>query len=254
MNENNAGAGSGMPDAGATSGNGGNGSADIERLINDAINKAVPGILKRALPAMIPQLIEAQLAAMAEKDPAPTSPTEGAAPANGIAGNNANLKAHEARLAQLEAKLKASEEARAAAEQNARTANLMANVEAAFSKGIGADNPALRHLVKSYAADKRFDFDENGQPGVRFKREWGDELVPLDKGFSELLSTELKPFVPARNGSAPPSHVQGRGQPYKPQQQQAQQPGRPFFMNEVISELGKDRPELAAAIDQSASR
>lgn len=249
--------------AGADSGNvgnagtgSGNASADIERIVNETLNKAIGPAIARVLGSQLPRAIEAAIAASAPKVKASESDETGGVVAD--AGNGAGasdkltMKTLSSQLEAMQRQLKASQEATQSAQRAARDARLRADVRAAMAAKIGADNPALDLLMDSLVdVKKRFDVDESGAAVARFKREWGDEVLPLAKALDEMALGELKPYLPARSGNLPPSQVGGRGQPQQRNNGQSV-PTMPFFMNDMLAEIGKDRPELAASLEAQA--
>jgi hypothetical protein len=121
------------------------------------------------------------------------------------------LKAMEERYRALESKMAAETKSRQEAEERAIDARLRSEVRSKLAGAIDAKylDVAMDSL---YDARKRFALGEDGQAGVKFKREGGyEDIVPLEAGIKELVSSELKHFVPAKNAGLPPAGNNLRG-------------------------------------------
>jgi hypothetical protein len=253
-------------DAGDASGNGASGTesgnselaALIDAKVNEVFNKALGPRIERALGAKLPALLEAQIKPLTEalKVGASSGKPEGgdgaAAPEGSAQGERLSLKAlqtqFDERYKALQHKLEASERQRTEAEAKAQAAKLGAEVRSLMGQHLEAHmvDPLFTHF------GERFGTDENGQTVVKFRRDWGEEPLPLDKGFDELLKTDLKPYLPARNANLPPAHIRppGPGQPYQPPRP-GQGPYNPL-LERIADAQSKERPHVAQALRDAA--
>lgn len=234
--------------------------SDIARIVGEEVNRQFKGRLKSELASAVSTAFAGALPALLEQLKAkptdsPAASTGNPAP-DGNAAEKLNMKALNEQLAALNARLAASEKAREASAAEAREATLGSKVREMFSKHLGADNPITGPLYDSmHRVGKRFDLDEGGNVVVKFRRGNGsdayDEALPMDQGFKELLASDLKPYIQARAAGLPSAGGNGRGSAIR---QPTAPAGMPFFMQEFVSEVSKDRPEVASAlIEQSAA-
>lgn len=127
---------------------------------------------------------------------------------NGVSGEqDAQLAKFKAQAEEALRKVEQANKAREAAEEQARKDRLVSALDGALGKtfpGANAENAKAWLLYHDRVA-----YDENGNPGIRFKRNFGgyetEEILPLDKGIEEFVGTDQgKSFLPPRN-------VQGTG-------------------------------------------
>ena len=147
------------------------------------------------------------------------------------------------------------------ADERALDIQMRSEVRAAYARALGADSPHLDALMDShYDVRKRFGRTDDGKVGVKFKRDWGEEVVPLDKAMEDMAKGELKPFLPARAGSLPPSSITPlrgavNGGHRAPSGEATSPPGQPW-LDEVADSVKKRHPiaaaNLAAAADAPA--
>lgn len=113
--------------------------------------------------------------------------------------NSANSEVT-AKLAAMQAKIDAAEEARNTAESTSKEqAMLNAFNEAAGNAGVTRDRVAhLRAVVHS--ADGRLQYRDDGTFGMQFKRDGYDEIVDFEDALPQFLKTDGgKHFLPASN-------------------------------------------------------
>ena len=262
-------------DADAPSGNGASGGGsdnpsgtgagnpkELERLINDAISRALGARLKRLdlenLDDRIAKGVDQHLTKIAASIPdAAPKPAAGDA----AAGDRQTLKSLEQKLEQkwgneiatLKKRVEDEQTARRAAEEQAIDARVRSVVEAKFAGTFGAESPLVGTLMDSlYDVKKRFIRAEDGSIQVRFKGEYGEEIVALEDGFKRLCDTELKHLVPAKTAQLPSATFQPpRGTPLIPHAQ----PGQPVngLFVEFARGFQQESPELAARLLQQAA-
>lgn len=227
-------------------------ASDMAALIAAEVGKQVNGRL-RTLPELVAKAVADSVPAIVEqigKAPKPADPAAQPSGNDAEKDQKLTLKALHDQIAGLTKAIEAEKKRTAEAEAAARGARLDSEVRAAFQKQLG-DGPFVAPLVaQHHGVGKAFDLDADGKVVAKVKRDGYEESVPIADWFKERAE-EFKPFLPTANRGLPPSSVPGRGQPYRPQNQTAA-PGMPFWMNDVITEVGKDRPELAAAIAAQA--
>lgn len=222
--------------------------------VNDKVHAAITEREKRSAGSVEEQVAKhvADLKAKAD-EAAKAEDAKKAAAADGGASDKITLKSLQEQIAKQQesfaAQLAASNKARQDAEQKARETRMRADVQSMFGARVGADNPHIKaNLAAMFDIDKRFVPLDDGSTGIKFKREGGyEETMPLDKGFDELLSGELKHVVPAKAGNLPPTGFRGiPGQPYRaPQPGQQAQPG---LMGIVATQLGTTSPDAGNAL------
>jgi hypothetical protein len=143
-------------------------------MINDAVSKAIGSRMKRLN-------LEEQITAAVQKTLAATqaAPAEQAAeaPSHGEP-ERLNLKTIDARFKAVQEELARERQARQAAEQSATQTRLRNDLQNAFAKHAGSDNPHLQHYLNSYLGQFKV---ENGVTYHSRKDEFGsEEMVPLD--------------------------------------------------------------------------
>lgn len=250
--------GNGIPSS-ASAGDTANGSgavntAEIEKLVNDVVSKAIGARMKRLnLEETIAKAVESQLEKVAQHASV-DKPADQPAANGGESGERLNLKALDERYRQLEQRFQQEQKARQEAESRARDARYRSEVQAELAKHIGADNPHLKpYMATLYDVEKRFG-EENGQFGIKFKRDWGEEHVPLSTGVKELIDTELKHLVQQSKVRDLPPNGAGvvRGNPYQPPRPHGpqSQPGQrvnPLYAT-IADAVADHRPEVAQQI------
>lgn len=252
--------------AGGTSGNGSSASEggtssginaeSIEKLVNEAVSKAIGARLKRLnLEDQITAAVDKHL----EKIASETAPNQQidaskqAAPVNGgEETQRLSLKALNEQIANLTKGIEAERKRSAEAEAKARDIRRTSSVESAFAKHLGADSPHLKPYVNMYQA--QFE-DRDGVIGRKSVGEYGDEkFVPLDDAIGELFKGELKHLVQTNKAAAMPANG-WRGAVGQPMQQQAQgqQRANPLLM-EIAQGLNDTRPEAAQILANDATK
>jgi hypothetical protein len=210
--------------------------SEISKLISEEIGKQLNGRLfkggglakaiQEALSASLPQLVEQHLEKVATSAaPAETTETKSA---------NITMRALEDKYKALEAKHQASEKARQDAEAKALDTRLRSDVRAKLATSI---DPKYLDMAMDSLFDtrKRFAFDDQGNASVKFQRDGYAELVSLEKGIPELVSGELKHFIPAKNANLPSAAPGLRG--YVPPAQTSPQSNP--FADEIINHFGR---------------
>lgn len=214
-------------------------SADFDAKLNRAITGHIARLEKK-FAAMMASAVNSELDRLAQ---APVSEAAAApqAASDNASGERPTLKALEGKLTQLQQQLQSEQKARQDAEQRALDARTRADVQAQFAKVLGAENPLLGHLMESYYdVRKRFARGEDGSTAVKFKRDWGEELLPLEAGFKELMDQELKHLIPAKTAKLPPAGFPGLpGQPVaqRPAPVNGQQTPRNPFAEVLANQL-----------------
>lgn len=212
----------GTPGSGSNSGSGsgnpsGGDSPDIERMINDAVSKALGARMKRLnLEEQIAAAVQKTLAA-AQSAPAQAETAQ--AQDHGDQEQRTNLKTLNSQMKAMQERLDAEVRARQEAESRATQVKLQSDLHGVFAKHVGADNPHLPAYLNHYAG--QFRVQEGATYQLR-KDEFGnDELVPLDLAAEQLFKGELKHLVPKTTPNLPPASIvrgtpiaqPGQGQP-----------------------------------------
>jgi hypothetical protein len=182
---------------------------------------AIKDSLKEAIGDIVPNLIKQQIeAALADRDRDrdPDRDRDSADPDPPVRGKKgsqpqlASVEDHpfvrrlkertEALEAQLNEQKKAAEEAKNRTQQQEERAVLTETL-----RKLGVDERHLRGAVAElYLDQKRVRRDpETGQIGFSMGRDWGEEVLPLEKGLGEWLKTEEGKIY------LPPVQVQGSG-------------------------------------------
>ncbi len=224
-------------------------SAAIQKLIDDAVGKALAARLPRV--KNTEETIAKMVADAIAKLPAPESAK---APVdNGMEPESKlTLKALQEQHRALEQKFQLEQKARQEADLRAKAAAQRSMVQAEFAKYVPADSPHHKpYMATLFDVEKRFAEGPDGKFGVKFTREWGDEIVGVEQGLKELFDTELKYLVtpPSKAPHLPPTgYRQANGNPYKPPApQQNGQRVNPLFAT-IADAVGEHHPEAAAQI------
>ncbi len=222
---------------------------DIERLVNDAVSKALGPRLKRAtssLEEMVAARVSEALAKIAPveqaKVPAPVSDDE---PSQKLTVRALDQRV-DTQMKALQAELASERKARADAESKATQTRLRADLESHFSKHIGSDNPHLKAYLNEYAGQFQH------RDGITYrvsKDEYGeDAYVPIDRAAEDLFKNELKHLVPQRSANLPPTSI-ARGMPFTGQGP-ANGKGLGIFEREVLHAQAMGNPDSYAAYQQ----
>lgn len=155
------------------------------------------------------------------------------------------LKALQDQIAQLNKGIENERKKREEAEAVSARTRKDAEVRAHFARHLQGD--AARHLdpyLKFYGDQFQI---QDGVIGRLVKEDSGYEtFVPAGKAVDDLFAGDLKHLVQqSKAGNLPPASHRGNGQPIH---RQPSSPTRPFFMDAVVDEIAKDRPELAATL------
>jgi hypothetical protein len=194
--------------------------AEIADIVKSAIGESLGSSLKDALKPIekkIEKGIEERFAKMKPpaKDPDDGEPDDDAVdeepPKKGAKakGGNADAKTA-AEIKALRTKIEESEKRAEAAEAARKTESMISKARDLLGKAGITGARAKAALAVLHEADKRLRYDENDVPGLHFKRDGFEEVVPLDKGIEEWLKTEEGlEFLPPKNvqgtgGGAPP--------------------------------------------------
>ncbi len=221
---------------------------DIERMVNDAVSKALGPRLKRATSSM-EEMIAARVSEALAKI-APVDPSPRVSEPDSDVSQKLTVKALDQRvdtqMKALQAELASERKARADAESKATQTRLRADLESHFSKHIGSDNPHLKAYLNEYASQFQH------RDGVTYrvsKDEYGeDALVPIDRAAEELFKNELKHLVPQRSANLPPTSI-ARGMPFTGQGP-ANGKGLGIFEREVLHAQAMGNPDSYAAYQQ----
>ena len=221
-------------------------SAQLDKLISDKVRDAVHARISRT-EEKLAGIVAAEIAKFAPAKPAEEKKPEASTDADG----KPTLKALQEQIAALNKGIEAERKARADAEKNALETRKAAEVRAHFARHLQGDN--AKHLdpyLKFYGEQFQV---KDGEVVRKVTGEYGDEqFVPVGKAVDDMFAGDLKFLVEKSKAPQMPRVGGGRGQQISATQPQAQQ-GTPFFMQSVFEEIGKDRPELAAALSQQAA-
>lgn len=220
---------------------------DIERMVNDAVSKALGPRLKRAtssMEEMIAARVSEALAKFAPADPPKLSePDSDGSPKLTVKALDQRV---DTQIKALQTELASERKARADAEAKASQTRLRADLESHFAKHIGSDNPHLKAYLNEYAA--QFQHREGNTYRVT-KDEFGeDAYVPIDRAAEELFKNELKHLVPQRSANLPPTSI-ARGMPFTGQGP-ANGKGLGIFEREVLHAQAMGNPDAYAAYQQ----
>jgi len=208
-----------------------------EKKLANMVNSAVTGHLKRLdFSGMISSGIGEAMKSFQPPTPAaPETPAPGDKPPSAAEIELAKMKTEQKVIRE---KLEATENAAAAEKQKAVVQQERSSLTNALRKG-GVDDARLGAAsAYLYLDQKLIERDEDGNICMRFKREWGPELLPIDEGIVEYLGTdEGKVFLP-------PVDVSGSGN--KGGRPPARRPGEKPSRGELMTHLGK---QLFGAIE-----
>lgn len=218
-----------------TSGNGAVNPADMERMINEAVSKALGARMRRLnIEEMVTKAIEQHMPATQPKEIVATPASD--EPATTVKALDSQTKAM---YQQLKTELEAERKARADAEARASQTKLQSDLRAAFAKHMGDDNPHLGVYLDAKARDFQV---RDGHTYRVTKDEFGDEqIIPLDKAAEDLFKGELKHLVPQRQANLPPTSLL-RGMPLA----SAPVPGGGFLERTIVQGMAQRDPERAA--------
>lgn len=215
-------------------------ASDVERMINDALNKALGPRLKREttkLSESVEKIVQAKLANLIQ--PAEATPS---GPVDESANNEkVNLKTLDSRFKAMQDRIDAAEKKAKDADTRAEHTRMQSDLQSAFSKHAGQDNPHLPAYLNMYAGQFRV---HEGQTYRVSKNEFGEEqLTPLDQAASDMFSGELKHLVPSQsNGRGLPLTSVVRGQPVP-----VTPTGKPdIFAREIMHHLAMNDPDMHA--------
>lgn len=220
--------------------------AELKKLIHDTINDVLPKAVHARVTRTeetLAELVKAELGKLSS-----AQPQEKKEPATD--SEKLTLKALQDQIAQLNKGIEAERKARSEAENAAVRTRKDAEVRSHFARHLQGD--AARHMdpyLKFYGDDFQV---KDGVVGRVVKGEYGDEqFVPVNKAVDDLFAGDLKHLIQqSKAGNLPPVGARGaQGQPVSRLQPSET---RPFFMDEVVSELAKDRPEVASSLLQQA--
>ncbi len=190
------------------------GSSDIDAKINRAITNHI-GRLEKRLSQMLTgeALTKAVQSQLEQVRQVPTQ----AADASDQSPDRITLKSLQEQLVASDKARRELEKFLQEKESQVRDERRRSEVRGQFAKYLGADSPHLDpHFAYQYDLKKRFVDGDNGTM-VKIKREWGEELIPLETGVKELFDTELKHLVQSsKAGGLPPASLSGaiRGQSF----------------------------------------
>lgn len=217
-------------------------ASDVERMINDALNKALGPRLKREtgkLAESVEKIVQARLAGLAQPTEAATS-----APMISDEPEKVNLKTLDSRFKAMQAQIDAAEKKARDADARAEHTSMHSQLQNTFAKHAGQDNPHLPAYLNMYSNQFRM---HEGNPYRISKNEFGEEqLTPLDQAAADMFSGELKHLVPSpsatRNGLPPTSVIRGQPVPVT-------STGKPdIFAQEILHHKAMSDPDLYAAL------
>jgi len=226
---NNADPTSGNVGSASASGMASDSNVDIERMINDAVSKALGARMKRL--NVEEQINAAVQKALASTIPATAQAETAEAPSHGETEQRTNLKTLNSQLKAMQERIDAAERKAKEADDRAAQARLRSDLQAAFAKHAGADNPHLPAYLNHYAGQFRV---QDGNTYQLRKDDFGnDELVPLDLAAEQLFKSELKHLIPKAQPNLPPASIV-RGQPMAQSNGQQGQPRGGFLEQEIM--------------------
>lgn len=219
---------------------------DIERMINDALSKALGPRLKRERSSM-EEMIAAKVAeALKASAPVDNASTEHPPEGGDIQSNKLNLKALDTRYKLLQDRVDTAErQAKEANERESQT-RLRSDLQGAFSKYAGADNPHLPAYLNHYSSQFRH---VEGQTYRVTKDDYGDEhLVPLTAAAESMFGKEgeLKHLVSSKSPNLMPSSM-ARGMPM-PASSVNQHPAMGLFEREIAHHQAMSDPAAYDAL------
>jgi hypothetical protein len=213
--------------------------SEVERMINDALNKALGPRLKREtgkLAESVEKIVQDRLAKLVAPQAEPTATT---IQADVSAEQPLNLKTLDSRFQAMQAKIDAAERKAKEAEDRAAQTRIKSDLQSAFGRHAGQDNPHLPLYVEKYASQFRV---HEGQTYRAAKNEYGEEVyIPLEQATPELFAGELKHLAaPTRPNLPPSSLVRGQPMPVPPQ---GKHPALGLFENEIARHLSVNDPD-----------
>jgi len=230
---NNSASASGMASDGST--------VDIERMINDAVSKAIGSRMKRLnLEEQINATVQKALASVVTAQ-APTQAESAEVQSHGDTEQRLNLKTINSQLKAMQDELAKERQARQEAEQRAAQQKLRTDLHSAFAKHAGADNPHLPAYLTQW--EGKFKVHE-GETFLSRSDEYGaEELVALDMAAEQLFKNELKHLVPSKTPNLPPASII-RGMPMPSQPHQSGAPRGGFLEQEIMHAQAMSDPAV----------
>jgi len=225
--------------------------SEVERMINDALNKALGPRLKREtgkLAESVERIVQDRLSKLvAPQDQTPANPIQ---PEVSADHEKLNLKTLDSRFKAIQDELMKERQARKEAEDRATQTRLKSDLSQTFAKHIGSDNPHLQAYLNMYASQFKH---QDGTTYRIVKDDYGqDALVPLEQAAPEMFAGELKHLVPNAKPNLPPSSLV-RGQPM-PIPQQGKHPALGLFENEIARHLSVNDPDAYEQFIASAKK
>jgi hypothetical protein len=217
--------------------------SDMERMINDALNKALGPRLKRetkGIEASVEKIVQAKLAGLVQ----PTAEAT-VSPSATVSDEpeKLNLKTLDSRFQAMQAKIDAAERKAQEAESRAAQARVTSDLQKTFSKYAGQDNPHLPVYLNTYANQFRV---HEGQTYRVSKNEYNEEqLIPLEQAASDMFAGELKHLVPSAQPRLPSTGLV-RGMPMNGNAGNAPKLG--IFEREILHAQAMSDPELHDAL------
>ncbi len=178
---------------------------EIQKIVMGIFREQVPRAVKAAIGDALPDALRGLDLGTQDK------------PEKATSGNTADSDktTQKARIEALERQLQDFQKQAKDAEARAKDSMLRARVQQEIAKYLPASDPNHdAYLGKLYDLDKRFGDGESGA-FVKFKRDWGEEPVPLEQGVKELFEGQLRHLVkqPSKADSLPPGRHRVTGQP-----------------------------------------
>lgn len=228
------------PDDGTGGGNGDGGTGDggtppaapvvDEKKLANIVNSVVTSHLKRNLGSTVADAVKAAFDAQSAATPAaPAAP-----PAGGDAADDPKeqeLAKMRSDVANMRKEMEATKATAKAEQDKAIVAAERSALSDALRKG-GVDDTRLGAAgALLYLDQKLVKRNDEDQICMEFQREWGPELVPIEKGVTEYLTTDAgKIFLPPVDASG--SGNTGGRPP-------ARKPGEKLSKSEMTLHLGK---------------
>jgi hypothetical protein len=218
--------------------------SDMERMLNDMLNKALGPRLKRetkGLEASMEKILQAKLASLVQPQAEATVSHQ---QVSSDEPDKLNLKTLDARFKAMQDKIDAAERKAQEAEARATQTRVNSEVQSIFAKHAGQDNPHLPLYVEKYASQFRA---HEGKVYRVAKDEFGeDSLVPLEQAASDMFAGELKHLIqsqPSRGGLPSTSVVRGMPISNTPGQRQGG-----IFEAEIMHHQAMSDPSLYASL------
>lgn len=179
----NGSSGNGAVKPDATSGVNAELKNEIQKIVMGIVKDQIPRAVRSAIGEAIPEALKAITPDLQSKN------TDAGDPA----GSDKNTS--KARIEALEKQLKDFQQQAKDSDERARSANLRGRVQSEVAKYLPASDPNhAAYMGMLYDLNKRFS-EQDGNPTVKFKRDWGEDFVPLEAGVKELFEGELKHLV-----------------------------------------------------------